>query len=254
MARFFVPEYVIQNNTAVITGSDVKHIAKVLRLEPGDIIEICTGEGQGREFTATIRNITNKDVTCEITGEKTGAAEPPLRVILYQGLPKGEKMEFVIQKSVELGVSRVVPVLCERTVVKLDDKKALKRQIRWQRVAAEAAKQSRRTVIPEVTEPVAFQQAVQQNNSEVLAVMPWEEEHVRGIRTVLKSKTGGHQSVAVFIGPEGGFSQKEADFAQARGVVPVSLGPRIMRTETAGIVSVAIILYELGDLGGTADG
>lgn len=254
MARFFVPEYEIKNNIAVITGPDVKHIARVLRLEPGDMIEICAGEGQGREFTATIRDITNKDVTCEITGEKAGITEPPVRVILYQGLPKGEKMEFVIQKSVELGVSRVVPVLCERTVVKLDDKRALARQIRWQRVAAEAAKQSRRTVVPEVAVPLPFRQVVQQINSDVLAVMPWEEEHIRGIRTVLKSKAAGHRSVAVFIGPEGGFSREETDLARARGVVPVSLGPRILRTETAGIVAVAIVLYELGDLGGTADG
>lgn len=254
MARFFVPEHVIQNNIVVITGPDVKHIARVLRLEPGDSVEICTGEGQGREFTAAIREITNKDVTCEITGEKSSVTEPPVRVILYQGLPKGEKMELVIQKSVELGVSRVVPVICERTVVKLDDKKASERRIRWQRVAAEAAKQSRRTVIPEVAVPVPFNQAVQQIDSDMLAVMPWEEEHIKGISAVLKSEPGGHRSVAVFIGPEGGFSRIEADLARARGVVPVSLGPRIMRTETAGIVAVAIVLYELGDLGGTADG
>ena len=254
MARFFVPEHAIQNNIAIITGPDVKHIARVLRLEPGDLLEICSGEGQGREFTATIREITNKDVTCEITGEKSGAAEPPVQVTLYQGLPKGEKMELVIQKSVELGVSRVIPVVCERTVVKLDEKKASERQTRWQRVAAEAAKQSRRTVIPTVAMPLPFHQAVEQIASDVLAIMPWEEEHIRGISKVLKSKTDGHRSVAVFIGPEGGFSREEADSAKARGVIPVSLGPRIMRTETAGIVTVAIVLYEIGDLGGTADG
>lgn len=254
MARFFVHEEAIQDNIVFVTGPDVKHIARVLRLEPGDILEICTLDGQAREFRAIIREITNKDVTCVITGEKTGMTEPPVQVTLYQGLPKGEKMEFVIQKSVELGVKRVVPVLCERTVVKLDEKKAADRQKRWQRVAEEAAKQSRRTVIPTVTMPVTFRQAVEQVNSEMLAIMPWEEEQIKGIRPVLTWKAEANRNVAVFIGPEGGFSREEADLARARGVVPVSLGPRIMRTETAGIVAVAIILYELGDLGGTANG
>lgn len=252
MARFFVSEQSIQNGTVVITGPDVKHIARVLRLEAGDLIEICPGDG--REFTAAIREITNRDVTCEITATKSVAVEAPVRVTLYQGLPKGEKMELIIQKSTELGVSRIIPVTCERTVVKLDQKKALERQIRWQRVAVEAAKQSRRTVIPEVAAPVSFSQALDQIGSDVLAIMPWEEEQAKGIGPVLKAGAGERRSVAVFIGPEGGFSREEAVAAQARGVVPVSLGPRIMRTETAGIVAVALILYELGDLGGTANG
>lgn len=252
MARFFVSEQAIQHGAVVITGPDVKHIGRVLRLEAGDPIEVCTGDG--REFTAVIREITNRDVTCEITGENSGDTEPPVRVILYQGLPKGEKMELVIQKSTELGVSRIVPVTCERTVVRLDHKKAVERQTRWQRVAAEAAKQSRRTVIPKVAAPVTFAQALEQISSDVFALMPWEEELVKGIGSALKSAGAQHRSVAVFIGPEGGFTRKEADSARARGVVPVSLGPRIMRTETAGIVAVAVILYELGDLGGKANG
>lgn len=256
MARFFVSGASIKQNRAVITGPDVKHISRVLRLPAGEVIGLSTGNG--REFAARITEITNNEVICEIIAEKKVSPEPPVRVTLYQGIPKGEKMELVIQKNTELGVSRIIPVICERTVVRLDAEKAGHRRLRWQRVAEEAAKQSGRTIIPEVSAPVNWEEALEQVSPEVLALMPWEEELTDGIRQVLhtKAKTakGIKKEVAVFIGPEGGFSQREAKLARSRGVFPVSLGPRIMRTETAGIVAVAIILYELGDLGGAADG
>lgn len=252
MARFFVSEKSILDDGLVITGPDVKHISRVLRLKPGDVVTIATGNG--REFDAVIKVITGKEVVCDIIDEKTVSTEPPVRVILYQGLPKGEKMELVIQKSCELGVSRIVPVICERTVVKLDGKKAEDRRERWQRVAEEAAKQSRRTNIPEVALPVPFALALEQMAPEDFALMPWEEENAVGISPLLKGYKGKNSAIAVFIGPEGGFTQEEAALARSRGIRPVSLGPRILRTETAGIAAVAIILYELGDLGGTVVG
>ncbi len=252
MARFFVSENSIKQNCAVISGPDVKHIDRVLRLRPGDVIGISTGNG--REFEARIREITNREVVCDIIAEKETSPEPPVKVTLFQGLPKGDKMELVIQKGTELGVACIAPIVCERTVVKLDTAKAGARQVRWQRVAEEAAKQSRRTVVPKVLEPLTFETALGQLGAEVMAVMPWEEEHTSGIGYVLKNYKGAKHEVAIFIGPEGGFSKREAETARARGVFPVSLGPRIMRTETAGIVAVALVLYELGDLGGTVNG
>jgi len=251
MARFFVPQEAIQQNKAVITGPDVKHITRVLRLKPGDTIGLSSG---GREFAARITEITKKEGVCEIVSENPVSTEPPVRVTLYQGLPKGDKMELVIQKSTELGVSCLVPVVCERTVIKLDEKKARERQARWQKVAQEAAKQSRRTSIPEVREPLNFDRVLASVKDGTLAVMPWEEETSVGMRQVLRNPGGPVKEVAVFIGPEGGFSAREAGMARDRGVRLVSLGPRILRTETAGIAAAAIIMYELGDLGGGENG
>ncbi len=251
MARFFVSENSIENNTVTITGPDVKHISKVLRLNPGHHVSVSTGSD--REFEAAIREITSKAVICDIVGEKDIVTEPPVKVTLYQGLPKGDKMELIIQKGTELGVSRIIPMICERTVVKLDDKKAGERRVRWQRVAEEAAKQSRRTAVPEVAEPLRFDGVLQELKDQALAIMPWEEQKSGGIKQLLQSnrETG---DIAILIGPEGGFSPGEAEQAIRAGIQLVTLGPRIMRTETAGIVTAALVLYELGDLGGLDNG
>ncbi|WP_418790695.1 16S rRNA (uracil(1498)-N(3))-methyltransferase [Phosphitispora sp. TUW77] len=252
MARFFVSEDLAGQQTTVIKGPDLKHISKVLRLGPGDKIGIA--DAAGREFDVKIREITGKEVICDIIGERASAAELPLEVVLYQGLPKGDKLDLVIQKSTEIGVSRVVPIICERTIVKLDEKKASGRHVRWQRVALEAAKQSRRRLVPVVSEPLTFAAALAEMNSGVLGILPWEEERVVGIKDVFKGSTITNKKIAVFIGPEGGFTQEEAKQAESAGVLTVSLGPRIMRTETAGIVAAAIVLYEIGDLGGVKNG
>lgn len=251
MARFFVSENSIENNTVTITGPDVKHISKVLRLNPGHHVSVSTGAG--REFEAVIREITGKTVICDIVEEREILTEPPVKITLFQGLPKGDKMELIIQKGTEIGVSRIVPMICERTVVKLDGKKAGDRRVRWQRVAEEAAKQSRRTAVPEVAEPVSFESVLRELKDAGLAVMPWEEQKSGGIKQLLQNnRKTGH--VAILIGPEGGFSHQEAEQAIRAGIQLVTLGPRIMRTETAGIVTAALVLYELGDLGGLDNG
>lgn len=250
MARFFVPDSNLNGDKIIITGTDVKHISRVLRLNPGEKIDVVVSEG--KEFEAVIREITNKEVLCQVISAKKVSTEPPIVITLYQGLPKSDKMELVIQKATEVGISRVVPVVCERTVVKLDDKKAKERQVRWQRIAEEAAKQSRRTAIPEVSTPITFAKAVSQINSDSFAIMPWEEHTGTGLKEILKEVSVNN--IAIFIGPEGGLTEVEADLAQNNGIHLVSLGPRILRTETAGIVSVAIVLYELGDLGGADHG
>ncbi len=252
MARFFISGVLTGQKTAAVKGADLRHISKVLRLGPGD--EIGLVDTAGREFAARIREITGKEAFCDIITERAVVTEPPVEVVLYQGLPKGDKMDLVIQKGTEVGVSRIVPVICERTIVKLDERKAAGRHARWQRVAEEAAKQSRRTVVPVVTEPLTFAGAVSQIPSDVLGILPWEEEQSVGIKDVLKGSGLTGKRAAVFIGPEGGFTPEEARLARSAGVLTVSLGPRIMRTETAGIVTAAIILYELGDLGGVSNG
>ncbi len=254
MARFFISCKSIQNNTAVVTGPDVKHISRVLRLGTGEIIRLSTGDG--REFAGRIREITSKQVVCEILAEREINTEAPVRVTLYQGLPKGDKMDLVIQKSTELGVARIVPVICERTVVMLDDKKAGARLVRWRRIAEEASKQSGRAVIPEVTGQMPFRVALEEVPGSKLALMPWEQESSLGIKQLLishrREKPQEYEDIAVFIGPEGGFTKEEVDLARSRGVLPVSLGPRIMRAETAGLAAVTMVIYELGDLGGVS--
>lgn len=246
MARFFVPQAAIKGKNVIITGPDVKHITRVLRLEPGDFISVIT---DGREYTAVIKEAEAREVRCEITGEETVNSESPLEIHLYQGLPKGEKMELIIQKSTELGVFQIVPVICDRSIVKLDRKKAQEKQQRWQRVAEEAAKQSRRTGVPIVTEPVDFREAVGLVNDGP-GIVPWEQEAAQGIKRVLLPLRGKTKKIAIFIGPEGGLTSGEIELAKAQGIIPVSLGSRILRTETAGIAAAAIVQYELGDLGG----
>lgn len=250
MARFFVTEHAVSEGKITITGPDVKHISRVLRLEPGDALQVVVKEGA--EYEAVITEITGQAVFCQVTSEKKDSTEPPIGVTLYQGLPKGDKMELIIQKGTEVGISRIVPVFCERTVVKLDDKKARDRQVRWQRIAEEAAKQCGRINIPKIELPVKFSSAVSETKESTFSIMPWEEYKSAGLKSTLEKASQTH--IEIFIGPEGGFSKSEAELAQSKGIHLVSLGPRIMRTETAGIVTAALVLYELGDLGGAEHG
>lgn len=245
MARFFVLPEQVEGGRVTITGPDVKHISRVLRMGPGDIVT-CV-DGTGRELTSRIMEINNDTVVCDITGETMSGAEPPVKVTLCQGLPKGEKMELIIQKCCELGVHRIIPVNCARTVVRLDDKKAAQRQVRWQRVAEEAAKQARRRSIPEVAELTDFAASLEQVPPGVPALLPWEEEGQAGFKAALRDCSSSE--VWIFIGPEGGFTAHEADLARRAGCRPVTLGPRILRTETAAIATIALVMYELGDLG-----
>ncbi|MFZ5641674.1 MAG: 16S rRNA (uracil(1498)-N(3))-methyltransferase [Bacillota bacterium] len=262
MARFFVVPDQVEDGRVTITGSDIRHISRVLRLGPGDMVT-CV-DGTGRELTARIKEINNNAVVCEITGETMSAAEPPIQVTLCQGLPKGDKMELIIQKCCELGVHRIIPVNCARTVVQLDVKKAVQRQVRWQRVAEEAAKQARRGNIPLVVELTDFSDVLRQVPTGALALVPWEEEGQAGFKAVLSEYrrvkpdkpdcpeipcAPGIPEIWIFIGPEGGFTIEEADQARQAGCRTVTLGPRILRTETAAITALALVMYELGDIG-----
>lgn len=232
----------------VITGLEAKHGARVLRLAPGDLVMV--GDGAGREARAKITDISNREIICEKLAEVSSRSEPPLKVTLVQGIPKGDKMELVIQKATELGAIRVVPAVCRRTVVQLKEDRVQERCRRWQRVAAEAAKQCGRATVPRVADPVSFAGALEMlpGQGKALGLIPWEEEIAVTLGEVLKAPPA--EEVFIFIGPEGGFDPGEVRAARDAGVVPVTLGPRILRTETAGLTCLSIVMYLWGDLGG----
>ncbi len=236
MHRFFTNE--IQPNTAVVRGDDVKHIAKVLRLRAGDAVQLC--DGSGRECDAVIKNIAPEAVTLDTEPWREAITEPRVKVTLFQCLPKAGKMETIIQKCVELGACGFVPVQSERCVVVL--KPPYEGRIeRWQRVSEEAAKQSRRGVIPKVELPVSLDKLDFSGFDTVLVA--YENEHTVSLKTALRKACPSR--VAIVIGPEGGFSDAEIDTLKKKGAIAVSLGTRILRTETAGMAMTAQILYEV---------
>ncbi|MGI6686259.1 MAG: 16S rRNA (uracil(1498)-N(3))-methyltransferase [Bacillota bacterium] len=248
MNRFFVSPAQIENTLITITGSDVNHISRVLRLKPGD--QMMVADGTGREYLVELISATPEKVETVIKESFPAGNEPPLDVYLLQGLPKGEKMELIIQKCTEIGIKKIIPVQMERTIIKLTPDKAEKRRERWQRISFEAAKQCQRSMVPEVLSVCELPQAINQLPKDTLIIMPWEEEKGLGLKELLRNNGSLTGSVALIIGPEGGISPQEAAWAVEQGVKIVSLGPRILRTETAGLVTISIVLYELGDLGG----
>jgi 16S rRNA (uracil1498-N3)-methyltransferase len=248
MNRFYVGKGQIQGDWVRITGEDVKHITKVLRLAAGDRVVICDGENT--DYQGIIER-TGKDEVKVRLGEasKTGT-EAGVGIVLYQAVAKGTKMEFIIQKGTELGIASFVPVTTSRTVVKLDgERDAGKKQERWQRIAMESAKQCRRGRIPVVRPVVSFDAALEEMAQFDLALLFHTAPGGCPIGKV-PGKAGVYGSIAVMVGPEGGFDEDEAKKAGQKGIRIVSMGPRILRTETAGIVAAAILMYRFGDLGG----
>ncbi len=247
MARFFINENQITGEDAYIEGSDVKHITRVLRMGPGDGLVLV--DEKGCEYDSQIETVEPGRVMCHISAKHVINREPPLELVLCQGLPKGDKMELIIQKAVELGVTKIIPVTCERSVVHLNGDKAGKKVDRWQRVAAEAAKQCRRNKIPEVAPLADLPATLKLLPQNCFGIIPWEEEATQGLKETL-TRYNKNGQIWIYIGPEGGFSDREIDQAKEFGIQPVSLGPRILRTETAGLAVISMVLYECGDLGG----
>ncbi len=246
MYQFFVDSDKINTEThrVFITGQDVKHIKNVLRMKPGDEISIKSGE-DAREYRCGILNIEEEMVTCELRFVREEGVELPSRVYLFQALPKADKMELIIQKAVELGVYEIIPVASKRCVVRLDDKRAKNKTTRWQQIAEAAAKQSRRGIIPRVNEVMTFTQALEYAALIDIRLIPYElADDMDKTKEIIGGLKPG-QSIAVFIGPEGGFDGKEAAQAVAAGIVPVTLGKRILRTETAGFTVLSWIMYQL---------
>ena len=247
MRRFFVEEKDIKEDQVTIKGDEARHIVQVLRLKEKDKIKVFTGKG--KEYSIEIKEAGKKEVIGKILKESRLNTEPAVEITLIQGIPKSNKMDFIVQKVTELGVKRIIPVITQRTIVKLNEEKARARRNRWQRIALEAAKQSGRAIIPEVDEVTTFVQALNNISEENLNLIPWEEEETTSLKKVLKPITDHRVPITVFIGPEGGFTSGEVEAAKKRGALSVSLGPRLLRTETAGLAALVMILYELGDLG-----
>lgn len=239
MPRFFAEPENINGNIITLYSDDAVHISRVLRGKAGDILTVC--DGKGNDYTAEITSVSDKSVTLEIKETFVTKSEPSVRITLYQGLPKGDKMETIIQKCVELGVCGIVPVNTERCIVKIDKNKENKKMERWRKIAESAAKQSGRGIIPSMGQVVSFENALKEASSMDGAVIPYELEEKNGLKSFLDGFKG--ESLAVFIGPEGGFSIDEIEKAVKSGVVPVTLGKRILRTETAGMAAVANILF-----------
>ena len=261
MARFFVEPQNVREDRVVITGEDVRHITRVLRLARGDRITVTTG--LCTDYLVEITAASKDEVVGRVV-EVTGVnRDPELKVIMVQGLPKGDKMDLIVQKSTELGVAAIIPVETRRAVVRLEGAKAGQRVERWQRIALEAAKQCRRGRIPEVLPVASWSSALEAVPGGALAVVPWEGEGELSLKRVLQGTgtpnrdmhgtgaPGKPREVWIFIGPEGGLDPEEIEAARERGIIPVTLGPRILRTETAGLAVLAMILYQWGDLGGT---
>ena len=240
MPKFFFNKNDISRGQVQLFGEDEKHIKTVLRAREGEEITLCDGEGM--DYQCRIASL-ERGVLLDIISKDACETEPKTKITLYQGLPKADKMELIIQKCVELGVDRIVAVSTERAIVKLD-KKETKKLERWQKIAEAAAKQSGRGKIPEIGQQVLkFKEAVAEAKELDGAIIPYEREQETGIRQFVQNFKG--ESVGVFIGPEGGFADEEIALAQENGITPITLGKRILRTETAGMTTTAILLYEL---------
>lgn len=242
MYQFFVEPSQIQDKKIIITGSDVNHIKNVLRLKTGEEIAVRNGV-DGREYRCGIEEFAQDQVICSLRFVKEEGVELPSKVYLFQGLPKADKMELIVQKAVELGVHEVIPLAVKRCVVKLDEKKARAKVNRWQGIAEAAAKQSRRGVIPVVREPMTMKEAAAYARGMDVKLIPYElAEDMAHTKKIIEAICPG-ESVAVFIGPEGGFEEGEVTEAIAAGIVPITLGKRILRTETAGLAVLAWLMY-----------
>jgi len=244
MYQFFVEPGQIQGKEILIQGSDVNHIRNVLRMRVGEELAVSNGV-DGREYRCHIVALEEDTVRCELRFIKEDGMELPSRIYLLQGLPKADKMELIIQKAVELGAYQIVPVATHRSVVKLDEKKAAAKVSRWQAIAEAAAKQSKRGMIPQVQRVMSWEQAIFHVRDLPVKLLPYElAEDMGRTRQVLESLKPG-QDIAVFIGPEGGFEEREVASAMAAGVTPITLGRRILRTETAGMTVLSWLMYWL---------
>lgn len=244
MYQFFVEDCQVHGQEICLSGSDHNHIKNVLRMRPGEKIRISTDSG--RSYFCHIGEITAQQVTAQIDAEDTVGTELANRIILFQGLPKGDKMELIVQKATELGVSRIVPVSMKNCVVRLDAKKAENRKQRWQAIAESAAKQSKRTVIPIVESLIPWSEAVRRAQELDQVLVPYENERgMAATRECIRAIRPG-DSVGIMIGPEGGFASSEIDCLPEE-FHRVSLGRRILRTETAGLAALSMLVYELDE-------
>lgn len=243
MQHFFVVPDQVRDGYIEITGSDVNHMKNVLRMKTGEQLEI--SDGNNKKYLCEIESLEADKVTVRILEEREAENELPSKLYLFQGLPKSDKMELIVQKAVELGVWGVIPVATKRAVVKLDEKKAAKKRERWNGISESAAKQAGRNVIPEVKQVMSFREALSYAASLDVLLISYElAEGMQATKERIRKIQPG-QSVGIFIGPEGGFEREEVELAVAAGAYPVTLGRRILRTETAGMTMLSVLMYHL---------
>lgn len=243
MYQFFVEDTQVGASAVTIEGSDVNHIKNVLRMRRGEKVRISTASGQN--YFGEIAELSDERVLVDILEASADDTELSNKIYLFQGLPKSDKMEWIIQKAVELGAYEIIPVAMKNCVVKLDAKKAASKAARWQEIAKSAAKQSKRSLIPEVLQPMDYREALKKAEELDVVLLPYENE--RGMaatrEAIAQIKPG--QSVGIFIGPEGGFADAEIAAAKEKQMQVISLGKRILRTETAGLAALSILMYHL---------
>ena len=245
MQRFFVEPHQIDEaaHQIHILGSDVNHISNVLRMKQGE--ELWISDGGKKEYRCTIEDFSSDEVLLHIIYAQEPDYELPSRIYLFQGLPKADKMDLIIQKAVELGAYEIIPVETKRCVVKLDGKKAAKKVERWQQIAESAAKQSKRMLIPNVHQVLSFKEALKYAESMDIRLIPYElAKGMQETKEILAAIEQG-QSIGIFIGPEGGFEEKEVEAAISEGAKPITLGKRILRTETAGLAILSVLMFQL---------
>ena len=245
MQRFFVEPHQIDEaaHQIQIIGTDVNHISNVLRMKQGE--EVWISDGGQKEYRCAIEAFSADEVLLHIIYAQEPDYELPSRIYLFQGLPKADKMELIIQKAVELGAYEIIPVETKRCVVKLDGKKAAKKVERWQQIAESAAKQSKRMLIPKIHEVMSFQDALKLAEELDIRLIPYElAKGMKETKKILNQIRPG-QSVGIFIGPEGGFEENEVSQALEKGAQAITLGRRILRTETAGLAILSVLMFQL---------
>lgn len=243
MQHFFVTPEQVKGEYIYIDGSDVNHMKNVLRMKIGEQLEI--NDGNNCKYLGHIESMEDGGIQVLIEEELHVETELPSKIYLFQGLPKSDKMELIVQKAVELGVTEVIPVTTKRAVVKLDDKKKDKKVERWNSIATSAAKQSARGIMPIVSGVVTYKMAIERAKTMDVAIIPYElAEGMAATRKLIEAIQPG-ESIAIFIGPEGGFEKEEIEMALEAGVTPITLGKRILRTETAGLTTLSILMYHL---------
>ena len=244
MYRFYVSADQLAEKEVFISGGDVNHIKNVLRLEVGDWIVAC--DGNGTDYVSRIQSICSDEVVASIEKVQPTGTELPVRITLFQGMPKKDKLELIIQKAVELGACEIVPVMTKRTVVKLsEEKKINKRLERWQSIAYAAAKQCDRGIIPTVHKPVSYEEALAMADQLDYNVIPYELQTGMEEARKIVDQACKQRSLGIFIGPEGGFEPEEVERAMTRNIHPMTLGKRILRTETAGMALLSIPMFQM---------
>lgn len=246
MPKFFVTGDKITENQIIIDTEDVSHISRVLRLGEGDTLTVC--DSQGTDYEVEIVMLGQKEIVCKINSKSASASEPNIRVTLFQGLPKASKMEYIIQKTTELGITEIVPAKLSRCVVKIDSKKdETKKLDRWHKISESAAKQSGRGIIPKISPIMTLDEIIEKSKEFDLFFVPYECEEQKTLKETLLSKKD-IKTVGFLIGPEGGFDIAETEKLKNADIDTVTLGKRILRTETAGEAVLAMTMYEIGDI------